>query len=336
MSDLSTGSAVARRLKTITTYVVIATIYVGSAPLVGLLALIIDLLRPRRFAVTRAWAFMGTHVVAEVIGVLILAAIWIGTGFGRSAARLHRWTYAMQTSWVRAQWRLATAIFGWTWDVRGLEVIKPGPIILLVRHTSVVDTIVPTTFVSGAAGMPLRFVLKRELLNDPCLDIAGHWLPNVFIDRRAADSTATLDAIRELAAGLESDAGALIYPEGTLFSPAKLARALEKLEATTPQLHARASALHNTLPPRPGGTLALLEGAEKADVVLCAHEGLGGVGKINDLLSGAMVGRAVRVQFTRFDRSTVPQGHDARAAWLLERWLELDAWIDAQRKQVKA
>ncbi|MEM6991367.1 MAG: 1-acyl-sn-glycerol-3-phosphate acyltransferase [Myxococcota bacterium] len=334
MSDLPPGAALPRRLKTISVYFAVAALYLGLAPLVGTLLLVVDLFRRRRFALTRAWAFMGAHLTAEVVGVVVLGAFWLLTGFGRSRARLRVWTYAMQTAWVRAQWRAATLIFGWRWRVRGLESVAPGPIVVLVRHTSLVDTVVPTTFISGAAGISLRFVLKKELLNDPCLDIAGHWLPNVFVDRKAQDSTAALASIRELATDLDVDEGALIYPEGTLFSPAKLQRALEKLSEHAPPLYEQARALRHTLLPRPGGTLAILEGAPDADVVLCAHEGLGGVGKINDLLSGALVGRTVHVEFRRFARSTVPSGADARTEWLMERWLELDRWVASQRTGV--
>lgn len=328
------GSAFLRRLRTIPTYFGIAAVYFALSPVMVTVALLLDVIRRRRFALTRAWAFMAVYFAAEVVGVLILGAFWVLTGFGRSKKRLREWTGVMQAQWVSAQWRAATMIFGLRWRVSGLEDVTPGPVVLLVRHTSLVDTIVPTTFVTAKAGMPLRFVLKRELLMDPCLDIAGHWLPNVFVDRAAADSAPSLANIRQLAEQMDPHEGALIYPEGTLYSAAKLQRALEKLSASNPELHERARALRHTLPPRPGGTLALLAGAPQADVVLCAHEGLGGLGKVDDLISGALVGRSVHVEFRRFPRESVPTDDDARVVWLYDRWVELDRWIGSKRQGV--
>lgn len=324
-------STVLRRARTIPLYAVATALFVALSPLTGLVAVVTDLVRPRRFALTRTWAFVGTYLIAEMVGVTVLGALWASTGFGRARARLRRGTYRVQTGWVTFLWAAASRVLGLRWQVRGAEDVRPGPVVLMVRHTSLVDTVVPTAFVTHQLGITLRFVLKRELLGDPCIDVAGHWVPNVFIDRAAADSTESLAAIEGLARGLGPTEGALIYPEGTLFSAKKLARALAKLEQGDPALHERARKLRHTLPPRPRGTLALLAGAPQADVVLCAHDGLGGLGKVADLLSGAMVGRTVFVEFRRFARATVPDDAEAQATWLFDRWLELDAWVAAKR-----
>ena len=42
-----------------------------------------------------------------------------------------------------------------------------------------------TTYVSRRYHLRLRYVLKRELLWDPCLDIVGQRVPNIFVDRDA-------------------------------------------------------------------------------------------------------------------------------------------------------
>ena len=67
-----------------------------------------------------------------------------------------------------------------------------------------------------------------------------------------------------------------------------------------------------------------------ADVVICSHAGLGGLGKVADLTSGTLVGRTIEVQFQRFDRDDVPSDADGAMRWLFERWAEVDAWVGAR------
>ena len=141
-----------------------------------------------------------------------------------------------------------------------------------MRHASIVDNLLPALFVAAPHGLRLRYVLKRELLSDPAIDIAGGRLPNCFVRRGADDAEAEIARVRALAAGLGPDEGVLIYPEGTRFTAAKRERAIER--------QPRAAELRNVPPPRPGGTLAVMETG--ADVVICAHHGLDGFASIGD------------------------------------------------------
>ena len=61
--------------------------------------------------------------------------------------------------------------------------IPPAPILVVSRHASLIDTLLPGRYVTQPFGIRLRYVLKSELLVDPALDIAGNRLPNVFVDR---------------------------------------------------------------------------------------------------------------------------------------------------------
>jgi 1-acyl-sn-glycerol-3-phosphate acyltransferase len=313
------------------TLVVAATLFAITSPVTLVVALAIDVVRPRRMATTRLWAVAAGYLAGEVIGVSILSAVWIVTGAGLWADARRRVTHVVQAVWVSTLCRIASAIYGWRWEVEGLDVVRPGPVIVLVRHTSLLDTMIPTTFLSRRLGMRLRFVLKKELLRDPCLDLAGNWIPNVFVDRAAADTADALARIEQLAEGMDPDEGALIYPEGTLYSAKKLAAAQRSLVEAGSRHAEAGAALRHTLPPRPGGTLALMRGAEAADIVICAHAGLGGLGKRRDLTSGALVGRRIRVSFRRIDRAQVPTDDEARAAWLFDRWAEVDAWVGGRR-----
>ena len=64
-----------------------------------------------------------------------------------------------------------------------------------------------------------RYVLKRELLADPCLDVVGQRLPNHFLDRQATDSTPELLALEELVTGIDESTVGIIFPEGTRVEP---------------------------------------------------------------------------------------------------------------------
>ena len=311
-------------------FFVAAAVFWAIAPATLVGALVADVVRPRRFARTRLWAVAGTYLTAEVVGVVVLTSVWVATGCGWFVDARRRATFVVQSYWVSTLFRCATWIYGWTWQVEGAQVAVPGPVIVMIRHTSLLDTMIPTTLLSRRLGLQLRFVLKQELLRDPCLDLAGNWLPNVFVDRKASDSSEGREAIRALARHMGPDEGALIYPEGTLYSPRKLAAARAKLtEAGSPWAEA-AAALQHTLPPRPGGTLALLEGAPDADVVICAHAGLGGLGKVADLTSGTLVGRTIAVRLTRYARAEVPTDAEGATRWIFERWAEVDAWVGAR------
>ncbi len=72
---------------------------------------------------------------------------------------------------------------------------SPGPLVVLSRHASIVDNILPFQLFTRHKRIWLRYVLKRELLVDPSLDIAGNWLPNYFVDRGGSDSDRELEAV---------------------------------------------------------------------------------------------------------------------------------------------
>lgn len=330
MSDRDSSSTLARlrrRLVTIPAIDLALLVFVALAPATFVLAALADLVLRRRGVALRLWAFLGAYLAINLLGQLLLLGVWLASGCGLARARLVRWTYAVQSLWVSLLFGAATRIWQLRWTVEGGEQVLPAPVVVLVRHASLLDTLIPSVFVTRGQGIPLRFVLKRELLVEPCLDIAGHWLPNHFVDREPSDSRAEIDAIERLAAELAPGEGLLIYPEGTRFSAGKRRKILAGLAERSPELHARASALTHTLLPRAGGSLALLRKAPQADVLLVGHEGLGGFATVADMTSGALVGRTIHVRFWRYSAASLPADDEARAVWIYERWAELDRWV---------
>ena len=162
--------------------------------------------------------------------------IWVRSGFGTNQARLVRLSYKLQLGWGNLLWESVRVIFRLRIEIEGLEVARPGPILILARHASIIDNVLPFQLFSRAHGMTLRYVIKKELLMDPALDIAGSWLPNHFVDRQAKDPDAEIKALRRLGSGLTENDGLLIFPEGTRFTTERQERALASLAKRKPAL----------------------------------------------------------------------------------------------------
>lgn len=330
-----------RRLVTIPVTVLLFVVLVGFLPGWLLIAVGIDVVRQLRnktpWAVSRLVLFGAVYLSAQVVGLVALFFAWLFSGFGRSRERLIARTYRIQEVWVTTLFGAVRFIYGVKVELEGaselgLERGRPGgPVVILMQHTSLVDTLLPTTYLTAQRGLKLRWVLKRELLVDPCLDVAGSRLPNAFVSRDGSDTERALSQVRALAENLPPDEGVLIYPEGTRFTPNKKRKALERL-ASDPTLRARAEALQRVLPPRPGGPLALIETASNADVVFVAHVGFEGLASLTAVLSGALVGQTIHLKFWRVPRATIPTTREQRIDWLWQQWEALDRWVASRAR----
>jgi 1-acyl-sn-glycerol-3-phosphate acyltransferase len=277
-----------------------------------------------------AWWFL----LGELRGLAGLAFVYLATGatFGRGSRRRRRLVYDLRIRWARSHLAGLRALFGLSFEVEDLDSAGPGPVVILIRHASIIDGALPDAFVGHAHGLGLRFVIKRELSALPTMDIGGRWVPTIFVRRESADTAAEVAQLRRLAQDLGDGEGVLIYPEGTRHSEAKLASAKQAIAERQPAIAPLANRLRNLLPPRLGGPLALLDEARGADVVVFGHVGLDGFRHVRDIWGGGLVKTTVRLRFWRFPAADVPTGQDERIAWLYERWLTLDAWVGEQRR----
>lgn len=322
-----------RRLVTIPRSILIFVLMVAFAPVVLPAALVVDGLRwaaTRKPAMTlRLLAFGFVFFGVELIGLIRLLASWIRNR--GSAARLREAAWPIQVWWAETLLQAVKRIFRLRLNVVGQEAAAPGPVIAMFRHASIVDNLLPAVLLTADLGLKLRWVVKRELLTLPSLDVAGKRLPNYFVDRDSSDPRAELRNIRALSEKLGPSDGVLIYPEGTRFTPQRFSRALERLRNSDDRMADRAARLRYVMPPRPGGTLTLLDSG--ADVVVGAHQGLEGFAKLGDLWSGALVGKTINVRLTRIPAEAIPKGRSERAEWLYDVWEEVDGWI-AERIEV--
>ena len=326
------ATVIRRRIRSIGAVVGMFAAAVFLAPVALAIAVMVDLgrwlIRRTPFMSVRLYLFGVMYLTAELAGTVALGAIWAATLGGRHRRTYIEATYAVQRMWTSVLLRSASTLFGLRISVDNSEAVQEGPLIVLARHASIVDNLLPAHLIAGDAGLRLRYVLKKELLRDPCLDIAGSRLPNYFVDRTTEDRSRELSQIRALAEGLTDRDAVLIFPEGTRFTPARKRRAIASLEASSSPFLARAQQLRHVLPPKLGGVAALLQAAPTTDVVVLGHHGLEGFARVGDLWRQADPRREIRVRFWRHSARSIPSSREGRADWLFEQWAAVDEWID--------
>ena len=320
-----------RRAVTVPLYLSMGILSVALLPLTSLLALAADAVRRNHQLVTLRCALgLTLYLVCEAVGIVASFVLWILNGLwpGGSVDREVTWNLILQRVWARALFTGATRIFAMRVEVTGAEAVRRGPLFLFSRHASTLDSLLPAVFASDPHTLRLGHVMKRELLWDPCLDIVGQRTRNAFVRRGSNERDKELALLRRLAAAMGECDGVLLFPEGTRFSPSKRERALAHLADTrqTARL-ARAQRLHHVLPPRPGGALALIEARPDVDVAFLAHAGFEGTASLNEIWSGKLIGRMIRLSFWRVPSAEIPPAAEARIDWLDRQWERVDAWV---------
>ncbi len=327
------GARLKRRARGITIETLAFVAITLLSPLLLLVAAAVDLalwiVRRKPWMAVRLLALAWWFLAGELRGVTLLFAIGARSLF-RDTPRRRRGVYRLRQSWCAGHLAGVMRLFGMTLEVEGLELAGPGPELVLIRHASIIDNALPDAVLGRAHDIGLRFVIKRELRNLPTIDIGGRWVPTNFVRRGSGDTDGELEKLRALAIDLQPDEGILIYPEGTRCTAEKLANAQAIIAERQPELGPLAARLCHVLPPRLGGTLALLEDTRGADVVVCGHVGLDGFEYISDIWRGGLIGTTVRVRFWRHAAETVPAEPDAMVEWLYACWQELDDWIGEQ------
>ena len=319
------GGIWARRIVAIPGILLICAMAVVLLPVTLAAALVADAFRRKRMATTRMLLMSTFFLLVEAAGILMAGAAWVASGFGLARGPYAAWNDWLQIWWGNALHQAIVRLLDVQVQVGGASICSPGPIIVFIRHSSVADTVTPSALISRALGMRLRFVVKRELLWDPCMNLVGTRRPNCFVERGAGGEAAW---VARLADGLGERDGILIYPEGMVLTPAKArATAAEpgaKKDRGYKDVHA----------PRLGGPLALLERAKGVDVVFVGHVGYEVAPGVRQLLRGDLIGARVQMSFWRVPGSEVPETREGRARWLRERWHEMDDWVGAHQRSM--
>lgn len=319
-----------RRVISIPLFLLATVAVLALTPLIFGAGLVIDLLLRRRLATLRAWAMVDVFFLCETGGIIASAFIWLRH---RDRQAFIDANYRLEFWWAGTLYRAGMRLFSLKMEVEGANVAKAGPVLVFSRHVSPIDNLLPVALISLPFQSRLRWVINRSLLRDPCIDIVGNRLPNCFVANSSGDSVSEIRRVEALGHNLGPLDGVLIFPEGGLFSPARRRRVIERLAANgDTALRERAERLHNVLPPRLGGSMALLAAASGVDAVFLAHTGLEGATTYHAILGGDIVGRTIKAKMWRVPADEIPQSYDARAAWLFEQWQAVDDWIAANRE----
>jgi len=320
-----------RRALSVPAFLLAGHLALLTAPVLYVAALAIDLPLRRSFATVRALAMLHVFLACETAGILATGWIWLARG--RDRERYLESNFRLQCWWATTLYRAGIRIFSLREEIEGSDAAAAGPLLVFSRHVSPIDNLLPAVLISGAHGLRLRWVINRSLLRDPCLDIVGNRLPNCFVAAGTSDSDAEIRRVETLGRDLGPRDGVLIFPEGALFTPARRDRIIRRLEESPDsRLLQRALSFQNVLPPRLGGSTALLEAARGVDVAFLAHTGLEGATEYRNILNGGLIGRTIRVRIWRVPAAQVPASRDERTEWLFDQWRQLDDWVTANQQ----
>lgn len=304
---------ISRRLVSVSALLLTTAIATALAPALLLVSLAASAFKKTRGAL-RSTLFMFLYLWSETIGALVAATLWLIRPFLKDYQEANR---SLQRWWATTLHSGGAAIFGVQFLIEGQQALDGPPALMIPRHTSIADTVLPMTLYSYTRNVPLRYVMKQELLWDPCLDIVGRRLPNYFIDRSGVDTDTELSELAGFVSELPASEGLVFYPEGTRFSMEKRSRILARLKGT-PDGELLES-WPNLLPPRRGGTLTVLHANPGHDLVFCCHVGFEGAAGFGDLISGAWTHAIVKVAFWRVPFSEWQSAQD-ETAFLNTQW----------------
>ncbi|MEP6625653.1 MAG: 1-acyl-sn-glycerol-3-phosphate acyltransferase [Acidimicrobiia bacterium] len=268
---------------------------------------------PRLRLLSFAWAW----TTLETIGVGAAGVLWLaGKGNDRDAH------YALQRWWAARLVDSLRVLADLRIEVDDLDALAPGPIVMAARHSSVADSLLPA-WLLGRVGMRPRYLLKDDLLLDPCLDIVGSRLPNHFVNRSPDDNAAELELVEALARRMGGTDAAVVFPEGMVVTEPRRAAAIARIAERDPDRARRLRVLQLMAPVRAGGTAALLRGSPEADLVVVTHLGLDALRRVSDATRHVPLAEPLRVFVRRIPRREVPTG-DAFPAWFDAQWDRAD------------
>ncbi len=305
-----------RRLLTLSSLVIVTILAVLLLPLVAMVTLLLST-SPKYRTAPQALTFIYGFLLFEWGGLTRFA--WVLARYPRQEQMEQN--RAIQFWWAQGLLDMGQKLYKLRIEVSGEDALKGNTALLLSRHSSMGDTALPLLFFGKARNEGLRYVLKQELQLLPCLDIGGHRLPNVFVDRTGADSAKAVKDVSDLIATAGPDESVLIYPEGTRFTQKKH----DQLRAKHPQLEAQLDRWPNLLPLRLGGVTGMLAANPGKDLVFLAHAGFEGSADIHDLLGGGWLNQRVRLHFWRVSYSELPK--DNVQDFLFAEWDKMQATV---------
>ena len=255
-----------RRLVLAPLVIILAVGFLVLSPFLALLALVFGLAARPRAGQMRSLRLVGFALVwfvAETVVLLMLAGLWVASGFGgrlRTEPYQSR-HYAVVRWFLDWMYRGAERTYGLRAEVDEPELTPEEhlarlarPVIVLSRHAGPGDSFLLVHQLLSVYQRRPRVVMKATLQLDPSVDIAGNRLPNVFIKRRQTGERIFTEQIQRLARGLDNTGALVIFPEGGNWTPGRWRRGIRRLEHSgRSDLASRARACRTCCRRGPGG-----------------------------------------------------------------------------------
>lgn len=317
-----------RRILTTSIWMMLAWFITFSLPFWMFLGFILDLMMPKKTAYMRTVIFFWAYFMIEARALIFIIGVWVLRPlFFQDPVVYNRLNRTVQRQWASSLFWTSIKIYAADVKIEGLEALEnPRPVLLLSRHVSTLDTMLPLALTWKRKMKDIRYVLKAELLLEPCLDIGAQRLPNYFV-RRGGDQEKEIAGILKLRENLGEDGVIVIYPEGTRFSEKKRAKLLEKFETKNSPLLETARLLTHTLPPIRDGVIRLVETMREEDIIFVAHRGMDKTESMASLFSGSLFHAKIEIRLWRIPANAVPREPEAIREFLIENWKEINAFV---------
>lgn len=331
---------IVRRLVIAPLVLLVTFLAITTLPLWLFVALIITPFVPGRWRVFRLLAMALVYLVYESIGIIILTGMWVWSGFGARmrSDSIQAQHYELMRWFLTGLYRVGVRLFkldveldmpGGSLDLSG---IHRRPLLVFARHAGPGDSFLVAYGVLVQLQRRTRIVLKDTLRLDPCIDIVLSRLPNRFIAPNPKAGEDIIEAIGELAEGMDERDALIIFPEGGNFTERRRVRAIERLRHRGHHDEAhKASLMRNVLPPRPGGALAAIAATPVTEIMFVAHTGLDHLDSLADIWRGIPMDQSLKVRWWIVPEEELPEGQDERIDWLFEHWAAVDEWIEANK-----
>jgi 1-acyl-sn-glycerol-3-phosphate acyltransferase len=204
------------------------------------------------------------------------------------------------------------------------------PLIALARHAGPADSLAIAWLLSRTAGRLPRIVLAEALRWDPGIDTILTRLQSFFVPSHSGGGDDRLAGVTRMAESMDEGDSFLIFPEGQNWTPHRRAGLIRRLRERGDTARARrAEELRHVLPPKTRGAWAARSARPAADVMVLAHAGFGQLSTPRLVWEALPFhGRPFLVKTWTYAASDVPLEPEAFAAWLDDRWGEVDAWVE--------
>lgn len=275
----------------------------------------------QRTTYTQALLFFCQYVVNQNIGIGLCGLFWLELILRKRPDVFIERNQKLQYWWAKSLLNRLQQLFQFKLCIDG-EIPDCGDKILFARHVSSADTLLPMLSVIIPQRLKCRYVLKKELCWDPCLDIVGHRLPNAIVQRGQGE--AEVQRIVNLLNGLDQQSCIVFFPEGTRYSIRKRQEVIQRLQEKQSSILPLAEKLQCCLPPRLGGSMGLLSNSAGRQIVFMAHSGFEAVENIGSLVNGGLFQQQIQIKFWE---QVPPADIEQQEEWLYAQWQSLDDWL---------